>query len=206
MSENLNHLEGSVQNHDTKGQKSTRLSWKSRCREMQGARWGKKSQNSNQRENGRTRFVEGTLFNKEFETYYKDQNICKEDEWETFEEYSRIPLPVSFRLNTSSYLWTLTREKLKQMCDTEDLHLEPCVDYCLEYLKNEVDYNIFYQMKTSKSSLRKNEKFAQFHQFLMNEDNRGSLCRQETVSMLPVLFLDPRPNENILDFCAAPGI
>ncbi|XP_954630.1 methyl transferase, putative [Theileria annulata] len=206
MSENLNHTEASTQNHDTKEQKNVRLSWKSRCREMQGVRWGKKSQSSNQRENGRTRFVEGTLFNKEFEKYYKDQKICKEEEWKMFEEYSRIPLPVSFRLNTSSFLWRHTRDKLKQMCDSEDLYLEPCLDYCPEYLKNEEDYNIFFQMKASKSSLRKNENFAQFHQFLMNEDNRGSLCRQETVSMLPVLFLDPKPNENILDFCAAPGM
>ena len=34
---------------------------------------------------------------------------------------------------------------------------------------------------------------------------RGVLCRQEAVSMLPVLLLAPRPGERVVDLCAAPG-
>jgi len=33
----------------------------------------------------------------------------------------------------------------------------------------------------------------------------GRLTRQEAVSMLPVLALDPKPGEYILDLCASPG-
>ncbi|KYF39724.1 NOL1/NOP2/sun family protein, partial [Toxoplasma gondii ARI] len=32
----------------------------------------------------------------------------------------------------------------------------------------------------------------------------GGLTRQEAVSMLPVLFLDVRPEHRILDMCASP--
>ncbi|UKK00049.1 methyltransferase [Theileria orientalis] len=206
MVDKTEDVEIKLTNQDKKSTKNTRLGWKSRCREMQAVRWGKKAKSVSENDNERGRFVEGTPSNEEFEAYYKHQRICKEEEWDVFMEYSKKLLPVSFRLNTSAFLWKSAREKLIRMCDTEELELKPCVDYRLDYLKNEENYNVFYQMKADRGSLRKNEKFTKFHQFLMNEDNRGSLSRQETVSMLPVLFLDPKPNENILDICAAPGM
>ncbi|AFZ80541.1 hypothetical protein BEWA_033980 [Theileria equi strain WA] len=194
-----------IEENNASSTKRTRLGWKSRCREMQGVRWNKKSNANQNKDNERRNYVEGVPSNPEFEEYYRAQKICKDEEWDTFMEYNRKMLPVSFRLNTSVPLWKQTIEKLKEMVSEDsELALRQCIDYSPEYLKPEDC--IFYQMKTDKFSLRKNESFSRLHKFIMSEDNRGSLSRQETVSMLPVLFLDPQPNENILDLCAAPGM
>lgn len=44
-----------------------------------------------------------------------------------------------------------------------------------------------------------------FHRFLVDEAESGSISRQEAVSMVPVLLLDVQPEHRVLDMCAAPG-
>ncbi|KAK2997703.1 hypothetical protein RJ639_026583, partial [Escallonia herrerae] len=44
-----------------------------------------------------------------------------------------------------------------------------------------------------------------FHEFLKQENEIGNITRQETVSMVPPLFLDVHPDHFVLDMCAAPG-
>lgn len=54
-------------------------------------------------------------------------------------------------------------------------------------------------------SIKKDENFKFLKQFLMNREQYGSIQRQETVSMIPPIFLDVQPSDLVLDMCAAPG-
>ena len=60
-------------------------------------------------------------------------------------------------------------------------------------------------MNLSRNDVRKNEKFKQFKQFLIDQTESGNISRQEAVSMIPPLVLDAKPHHKILDMCAAPG-
>jgi 16S rRNA C967 or C1407 C5-methylase (RsmB/RsmF family) len=44
-----------------------------------------------------------------------------------------------------------------------------------------------------------------FRQFLITQTDEGNILRQESVSMVPVFFLDIHAEHRILDMCAAPG-
>lgn len=62
-----------------------------------------------------------------------------------------------------------------------------------------------WQIDVRKNVLRKQEAFKEFQRFLVHETEVGSISRQETVSMIPPLFLDVQPEHIVLDMCAAPG-
>lgn len=53
--------------------------------------------------------------------------------------------------------------------------------------------------------LRKIEAFQELHKYIVELTEEGVLCRQESVSMLPPLFLQVHPDDRVLDLCAAPG-
>ncbi|KAJ7187584.1 hypothetical protein O6H91_Y535100 [Diphasiastrum complanatum] len=57
----------------------------------------------------------------------------------------------------------------------------------------------------SRMQLRKMPILTRIHDFLKQENEIGSISRQEAVSMLPPLFLDVQPHHRALDMCAAPG-
>ena len=44
-----------------------------------------------------------------------------------------------------------------------------------------------------------------YRQFIVAEHDKGNINRQESVSMIPALFLDVQPHHVVLDMCAAPG-
>ncbi len=62
-----------------------------------------------------------------------------------------------------------------------------------------------YQSSVPKMSLRKTPELAEFQKFLVAQTARGTVTRQEVVSMIPPLFLDVQPQHRVLDMCAAPG-
>lgn len=53
--------------------------------------------------------------------------------------------------------------------------------------------------------LRKSLEVKEFHRFLVSETEVGNISRQELVSMIPVLLLDVKPSQYVLDMCASPG-
>ncbi|CDJ47430.1 Ncl1p, related [Eimeria brunetti] len=57
----------------------------------------------------------------------------------------------------------------------------------------------------SKVDMKKDEFYREIRSHIINEDFRGSLTRQEAVSMLPCLFLDIQPHHLVLDMCSSPG-
>ena len=64
---------------------------------------------------------------------------------------------------------------------------------------------VFSFNEMGRAELRKNPALKDFHRFIVTETENGRLFRQEKVSMIPVMLLDPQPDERILDMCAAPG-
>ncbi|ORM40436.1 tRNA (cytosine(34)-C(5))-methyltransferase [Babesia sp. Xinjiang] len=187
-----------------------RLGWRSRCREMKGVnrrRKGDKNENNEERKRERIAYTDAEAHNPEFEQYYKDQGICKDSEWHEFLESTKKSLPIAFRVNTCIPLWRRTVTALETFGKTySQLELTTALEHTTKFVKTKVHAPLYYQLATDKATLRKNEQVVTFRKWLIDEDNRGTLARQETVSMLPVIYLDPQPHENILDICAAPGM
>jgi 16S rRNA C967 or C1407 C5-methylase (RsmB/RsmF family) len=67
--------------------------------------------------------------------------------------------------------------------------------------------NSAWQFDVPKALFRKNPTLQQLRYFLMTQNDRGSISRQEAVSMLPPVFFmnHMKPDDRILDMCAAPG-
>lgn len=144
--------------------------------------------------------------NKFFEAYYWDQNIVEEDQWQAFLDHLRAPLPTSFRITSGKPTTAILIEQMK--------------NFYLPYLSN-VKFegeqvpppkalpwypeSMGWQIDVKKNALRKTEQFQKFQQFLVHETEVGNISRQETVSMIPPLFLNVEPHHIVLDMCAAPG-
>ena len=62
-----------------------------------------------------------------------------------------------------------------------------------------------YQMSVDRRTIRRNQSLEIFHRWLVRQSDAGFLTRQETVSMIPPVVLNPEPHHAVLDMCAAPG-
>lgn len=164
------------------------------------------AQGGNGRNNGWGAAVEDLQHNELFEAYYIDQEIMPFEQWQSFLDHMRAPLPTSFRFTSGK---PVTDILLKQM-----------EDFYLPYLSN-IEFegqpipspkslpwypgHMAWQIDVKKNALRKTEQFKKFQQFLVHETEVGNISRQETVSMVPPLFLGVEPHHIVLDMCAAPG-
>ncbi|GFP93129.1 tRNA (cytosine(34)-c(5))-methyltransferase [Phtheirospermum japonicum] len=129
--------------------------------------------------------------NPAFDEYYKEQEIVSADEWDTFIEYLRKPLPAAFRINSSSQFYEDIRSQLEndflkslQAEDTDGNEVEAIKP--LPWYPN----NLAWQSNFSRNQLRKNQTLARFHEFLKLENEIGNITRQEAVSMVIANDLD----------------
>ncbi|OMJ28077.1 tRNA (cytosine(34)-C(5))-methyltransferase [Smittium culicis] len=144
--------------------------------------------------------------NEKFERFYKAQNLFSDSEYDEMLKYFRTFLPTSFRI-------TGTRSQ------AEDLIMQIKRDY-IPYIESvEIDGEKFkppheinwypnglgWSFEVPKVALKKSTHLNDFHKFLVTESQIGNISRQEAVSMIPPLLLDVRPNQSVLDMCAAPG-
>ncbi|KAH0455453.1 hypothetical protein IEQ34_015485 [Dendrobium chrysotoxum] len=141
-----------------------------------------------------------------FEEYYKGQVIVPEEEWEEFINLLRKPLPAAFRINASGQFFKDIRLQLENEF-TKSLDTETSNDYEIEAIRPLPWYpdKLAWHLNFSRMQLRKNQILERFHEFLKQENEVGTITRQEAVSMVPPLFLDVLPDHYILDMCAAPG-
>ncbi|KAL3818926.1 hypothetical protein ACJIZ3_004831 [Penstemon smallii] len=144
--------------------------------------------------------------NPAFDEYYKEQEIVSPEEWDTFIECLRKPLPAAFRINSSSQFYVDIRSQLEndfaKSPKAEDSN--GCEVEAIKPLPWYPD-KLAWQSHFSRMELRKNQTLERFHEFLKLENEIGNITRQEAVSMVPPLFLDVRPDHFVLDMCAAPG-
>lgn len=144
--------------------------------------------------------------NNAFDEYYKVQEIVPPEEWDTFMECLRRPLPAAFRINSSSQFYVNIRMQLEDDF-MNSLQAEDANGNEVEAIKPLPWYpdNLAWQSNFSRNQLRKNQTLERFHEFLKLENEIGNITRQEAVSMVPPLFLDVHPDHFVLDMCAAPG-
>ncbi|KIK68078.1 hypothetical protein GYMLUDRAFT_155330 [Collybiopsis luxurians FD-317 M1] len=144
--------------------------------------------------------------NDRFFAYYQAQNIVPQDEWESFLEALRTPLPTTFRVAGSRQIAKSLNDTIKDVhvpllsnVTFEDQQLPPPVQ--LPWYPD----GLAWQFNVPKKVLRKSTEFKKFHSFLVFETEVGNISRQEAVSMLPPLFLNVQPHHMVMDMCAAPG-
>ncbi|KAJ3333179.1 tRNA (cytosine(34)-C(5))-methyltransferase [Blyttiomyces sp. JEL0837] len=174
-----------------------------------GGRGGKRSQGGNKGEKVetvRTDYVHVPMENDTFERYYQAQGIIKEGEWELFMKTLRTDLPSSFRITGSKSNATNFREMMiknyfpaldKIVIDGEEVP----PPYPISWYPNQLAF----QYEAPRTAVRRNPGISHFHQFLVGETEVGNISRQESVSMIPPLFLRVEPHHYVLDMCAAPG-
>ncbi|KAH9612105.1 hypothetical protein KSS87_002585 [Heliosperma pusillum] len=166
----------------------------------------KTADNNNNNAENKVRWDPFTTHNSAFEDYYKEQGIVATEEWDTFMEFLRKPLPSAFRINSSSQFCLDIRSQLENdfvkslqtefSGEDEAAAIRPLPWY---------PENLAWHSNFSRNQLRKNQTLERFHEFLKLANEIGNITRQEAVSMVPPLFLDVHPDHYVLDMCAAPG-
>ncbi|KAG6768468.1 hypothetical protein POTOM_027385 [Populus tomentosa] len=162
--------------------------------------------NSNNNSENKTHWQPFSTQNPAFDEYYKEQGIVTAEEWDTFVEVLRTPLPAAFRINSSSQFC----EDIKSQLENDfmnSLKAETTDGGEVEAIRPLPWYpdNLAWHSNFSRMQLRKNQTLERFHEFLKLENEIGNITRQEAVSMVPPLFLDVRPDHFVFDMCAAPG-
>ncbi|CAN4097302.1 unnamed protein product [Withania somnifera] len=161
---------------------------------------------SNNRGNSNHTWKPFVTQNLAFEQYYKEQGIVPAEEWNTFMDCLRSELPAAFRINSSSQCYLEIQAKLENdfMKSLQEEGTDGSEVVAIRPLPWYPE-NLAWQSTFSRKQLRKNKKLERFHEFLKLQNEIGNITRQEAVSMVPPLFLDVRPDDFILDMCAAPG-
>jgi 16S rRNA C967 or C1407 C5-methylase (RsmB/RsmF family) len=159
-----------------------------------------------------------------FESYYRKQRIVPDDEWPAFAAALQSPLPLDVRVSHRAPLASRAFERLVALLPDAnerplpwagsgvwqlDRPAEPArVASSAPHRDGRGDGS--YQPARARSAASP-PPFPQratpegYHQFLHRQQKRGALHRQESASMLPALLLMPRPDDSVLDMCAAPG-
>ncbi|KAK6729573.1 hypothetical protein RB195_006551 [Necator americanus] len=140
--------------------------------------------------------------NEKYWSFYKAQNLFPEEEWDAFCETLRTDLPVSFRVQGCHK----DRDKLMQEMETKFfVPISKSEDSDVYEPKPLPWYPGAYQTKMTRTAVRSHPILAHLHNFLVTEAEIGHISRQEAVSMIPPLLLNPSSNHLVLDMCAAPG-
>ncbi|XP_062147658.1 uncharacterized protein LOC133856617 [Alnus glutinosa] len=71
--------------------------------------------NKNNNENDKPNWQPFATQNPAFDEYYKEQGIVSPEEWDSFMEVLRKPLPAAFRINSSSQFCADIRSQLERM-------------------------------------------------------------------------------------------
>ncbi|KOX72241.1 tRNA (cytosine(34)-C(5))-methyltransferase [Melipona quadrifasciata] len=152
--------------------------------------------------------------NKDFENYYKTEQIVPEEQWDSFINTMRKNLPVAFRITGSKVeakalletikgdffkgiLTTHMEDDLKNNEETKSKDILQCLPFYPDGLA--------WQLQLTRKDIRRSEAYFKLHNFLIVETESGNISRQEVVSMVPPLVLDVKSNHKVLDMCAAPG-
>jgi 16S rRNA C967 or C1407 C5-methylase (RsmB/RsmF family) len=136
-----------------------------------------------------------------WETYYKSQNICVDDEeLELMKQTFQTPLPVAIRVNASAAVHCSALGFCRDLSGLDSSRPNKC-----SKLSWSTDGNAWQWNDISRTHVRKDPALIQLKKWFVDHENIGTLTRQEAVSMIPPLVLDPRPGDVVLDMCAAPG-
>lgn len=151
-------------------------------------------------------FSDELLFNRDFEEYYKQQNILNDNDFVNFLESLKKPLPISFRITGNrkhaADLLAYMKENIFSAIAGASIDgvAIPC-PVSLPWYPNDMGWSL----DVGKTVMRRSPEVKKMQNFLVAETEIGNISRQEAVSMLSPLFLDVKPGHKVLDLCAAPG-
>lgn len=136
-------------------------------------------------------------------------SLKDEKEWKNFTNFLRMPLPVTFRLNSSleQNRLTLIERKLRKLLSRRGKFIK-FNDKIIEdenFGSKLPFFPYLYQLLFDNSVLGHEDSVKDLHNFISRENELNFITRQEIVSMVPVALLDIQENDVILDCCAAPG-
>lgn len=123
-----------------------------------------------------------TLSSDAFEAYYKGQQVVPNDEWASFLEALRTPIPVVVRVNRTKSGW---QELHRSFADDSRWSPLPWFPHAWQCASAEYDDGL----RTQCGALNK----------------AYALRFQEASSLVPPLVLGVRATDRLLDLCAAPG-
>ena len=168
-----------------------------------GKRWRGGGRKNDWKDGERRPYVKPKTENERFEKYYKEMGLIPEEDWPKFMEWVRNPLHITFRINLVSPFGDKIREELGtslQLGDTVDGEVVPPPAPVEWYPGKAV-----WQIGTTPRTLKKSPQLKVIHKWLVQQQKVGHLSRQELVSMVPPLFLDPGASDRVFDMCASPG-
>ncbi|XP_013138229.1 PREDICTED: tRNA (cytosine(34)-C(5))-methyltransferase [Papilio polytes] len=149
--------------------------------------------------------------NAAFEEYYKTQKVCPEEQWSEFMGSLKENLPTAFRITGSkaeanALLNIVKSEYFSKLLNVKIENEEKGVEEEIKPISLPwYPGGIAWQLRLSRTDIRRNEPLYKLHNFLVAETAAGGVSRQETVSMIPPVVLDVQPHHKVLDMCAAPG-
>ncbi|GJD10539.1 tRNA (cytosine(34)-C(5))-methyltransferase [Galdieria sulphuraria] len=141
-----------------------------------------------------------------FKTYYEEQELVDEEEWNHFWNTLFVPLPACFWISQSHPSSTRMSALCKQLeayfSSVEEVDsIKSSIPYPLKWFPNELAWCL----NISRQVLKRDEKLSKLHDFIVEQNSSGVINRQEAVSMLPPVLLQVQPGDKVLDMCAAPG-
>ncbi|VDO80140.1 unnamed protein product [Heligmosomoides polygyrus] len=140
--------------------------------------------------------------NEKYWAFYKAQKLVPEEEWDAFCTSLRSDLPTSFRVQGCHK----DRDRLMHELETKFfIPIAQSKDSDVFEPKPLPWYPGAYQTRMTRTSVRSHPILAHLHNFLVTEAELGHISRQEAVSMIPPLLLNPESDHLVLDMCAAPG-
>ncbi|CAD6186227.1 unnamed protein product [Caenorhabditis auriculariae] len=140
--------------------------------------------------------------NEKYWSFYRAQGFFNDEEFEAFRAALQRELPVSFRFQGCNK----DREQMKSEMESRffsKIHDSDDASVCAP--KAIPWYTEAYQTPMPRAAVRSHPILTQLHNFLVTETELGNLSRQEAVSMIPPLLLQPTSDHFVLDLCAAPG-
>ena len=148
--------------------------------------------------------------NSYFEAFYKGLGIVPENEWEDFMSAAKSPLPVSFRITgfrseAKAMLGIIEEEYLSKFEVENKASATEKSEICDFVRLPWYPDNLAFQIQMDRRTIRRTPAYQRFHEMLVSETESGGISRQETVSMIPPILLDVKPNHKVIDMCAAPG-
>eukprot|EP00398_MALV-I-01_sp_L67-1_P000490 gene491-507_t len=151
-------------------------------------------------QNDREDWTDITYTNDNFESYYKDQEICAdEEEWQKFLASLKAHLPAAIRFSPPS------AKRLRDELITGLSKVSGIDGLKSEELQWFSDKLAWQWTVLDRRAIRKEPGLVALKEFLFREEVLGTLSRQEAVSMIPPIFLGVQSHHNVLDMCAAPG-
>jgi multisite-specific tRNA:(cytosine-C5)-methyltransferase len=118
----------------------------------------------------------------------------------------RKPLPSTFRIAANRQMKDVLTDAITNSfvpsLETAKFNDEPLpVPRSIPWYPDGLAWHV----QMGRKELKRSPEYKRFHEFLVYETEVGNISRQEAVSMIPPLFLDVRPENSVIDLCAAPG-